>query len=151
MKIPALIIIMWFLVLTGFGQSALKGVVTSKGEPVPFANVLVEGTTHGTSTNEDGEFVLEHPTGKIMLVISGIGYKTLRKEITSTTTNLQLELIESVAELEAVVVTGTMKEVTKMNSPIPVEVFAPSFFLKNPTPNIFEALSLVNGVQPQIN
>lgn len=140
------------LSLTGFGQPAqLKGVVTSKGEPVPFANVLIEGTTIGTSTNENGVFVLEHPTGKITLVISGIGYKTLRKEVTPTTTSLQLELIEDVAELEAVVVTGTMKEVTKMNSPIPVEVFAPSFFLKNPTPNIFEALSLVNGVQPQIN
>jgi outer membrane receptor for ferrienterochelin and colicins len=137
---------------TGFGQTAqLKGVVTSKGEPVPFANVLIEGTTTGTSTTEDGNFVLERPAGKFTLVISGIGYKTLRKEITATTTSVQLELTEDVAELEAVVVTGTMKEVTKMNSPIPVEVFAPSFFLKNPTPNIFEALSLVNGVQPQIN
>lgn len=145
-------IIALLLSLTGFGQPAqLKGVVTSKGEPVPFANVLIEGTTIGTSTNENGVFVLEHPTGKITLVISGIGYKTLRKEVTSTNTGLQLELTEDVAELEAVVVTGTMKEVTKMNSPIPVEVFAPSFFLKNPSPNIFEALSLVNGVQPQIN
>ncbi|MBX2897058.1 MAG: TonB-dependent receptor [Cyclobacteriaceae bacterium] len=151
MKALALIIV-WFATLAGFAQTNLiKGTVTSKGEPVPFANVLVEGTAHGTSTNEDGEFVLEQPAGKITLVISGIGYKTLRKEITSPTTSLQLELTENVAELEAVVVTGTMKEVTKMNSPIPVEVFAPSFFLKNPTPNIFEALSLVNGVQPQIN
>ena len=137
--------------LTGFGQSAqLKGVVTSKGEPVPFANVLIEGTTTGTSTNENGVFVLDRPTGKFTLVISGIGYKTLRKEIT-TDASLSFELTEDVSELEAVVVTGTLKEVTKMNSPIPVEVYAPSFFLKNPTPNIFEALSLVNGVQPQIN
>jgi outer membrane receptor for ferrienterochelin and colicins len=146
------LILFLLISLTGFGQSAqLKGVVTSKGEPVPFANVLIEGTTSGTSTNENGTFVLDRPTGKFTLVISGIGYKTLRKEITATTTSVQLELTEDVAELEAVVVTGTMKEVTKMNSPIPVEVFAPSFFLKNPTPNIFEALSLVNGVQPQIN
>lgn len=86
-----------------------------------------------------------------MLLISGIGYKTLRKEITDLNTHLHIELTEDIAELEAVVVTGTMKEVTKMNSPIPIEVFAPSFFIKNPTPNIFEALSLVNGVQPQIN
>ena len=146
------LILFLLISLTGFGQSAqLKGVVTSKGEPVPFANVLIEGTTSGTSTNENGTFVLDRPTGKFTLVISGIGYKTLRKEITATTTSVQLELTEDVAELEAVVVTGTMKEVTKMNSPIPVEVFAPSFFLKNPTPNIFEALFLVNGVQPQIN
>jgi outer membrane receptor for ferrienterochelin and colicins len=137
--------------LAGFGQT-LRGIVTSKSEPVPFANVLIEGTTIGTSTNENGAFVLEYSSPhKIVLIISGIGYKTLRQEITNPQTELKLELTEAVAELEAVVVTGTMKEVTKMNSPIHVEVFAPSFFIKNPTPNIFEALSLVNGVQPQIN
>jgi len=139
--------------LAGFGQTNLiKGVVTSQGEPVPFANIQIEGTTIGTSTNEHGAFVLEQePNNKIVLIISGIGYKTLRKEIASLSTPLHIELTEDVAELEAVVVTGTMKEVTKMNSPIAIEVFAPSFFIKNPTPNIFEALSLVNGVQPQIN
>ncbi len=152
MKTSTIILVLWFTALVGFTQTNLiKGTVTSKGEPVPFANVLIEGTTTGTSTNENGAFVLERPAGKITLVISGIGYKTLRKEITTTTTTLQLELTEDVAQLEAVVVTGTMKEVTKMNSPIQVDVFAPSFFLKNPTPNIFEALSMVNGVQPQIN
>ena len=144
-------ILIVYSAFAGFSQS-LRGIVTSNGESVPFANVLIEGTSIGTSTNENGEFVLEYPSGqKIVLVVSAIGYKKLRQVITNPQVRLQLELTEDVAELEAVVVTGTMKEVTKMNSPIPVEVFAPSFFIKNPTPNIFEALSLVNGVQPQIN
>lgn len=144
-------ILIVYSAFAGFSQS-LRGIVTSNGESVPFANVLIEGTSIGTSTNENGEFVLEYPSGqKIVLVVSAIGYKKLRQVVTNPQVRLQLELTEDVAELEAVVVTGTMKEVTKMNSPIPVEVFAPSFFMKNPTPNIFEALSLVNGVQPQIN
>lgn len=50
-----------------------------------------------------------------------------------------------------VVVTGTLKEVRKTESPVPVEVFTPAFFRKNPTPNIFDALQQVNGIRPQLN
>lgn len=53
--------------------------------------------------------------------------------------------------LEDVVVTGTMKEVSKINSPVLVEVYTPAFFKKNPTANIFEAMQNINGVRPQIN
>jgi outer membrane receptor for ferrienterochelin and colicins len=156
MKEASILLLLWLSALAGFSQTEeIKGSVFSKGEAVPFANILVEGTLIGTSTNENGAFVLERVTaGKAILVISGIGYKTLRKEVSiepGSNAFIKIELEEDISELEAVVVTGTMKEVTKMNSPIPVEVFAPSFFLKNPTPNIFEALSMVNGVQPQIN
>jgi hypothetical protein len=35
--------------------------------------------------------------------------------------------------MDEVVVTGTMKEVSRMDSPIPVEIFTPQFFKKNPT------------------
>ena len=38
-----------------------------------------------------------------------------------------------------------------MASPIPVEVYSPAYFKKNPSPNIFESLQMVNGVQPQLN
>src|SRR5690606_1009104 len=43
------------------------------------------------------------------------------------------------------------KEISKMDSPIPVEIYTPALFRKNPTPSIFESLSMVNGVQPQLN
>ena len=51
----------------------------------------------------------------------------------------------------AVVVSATMKEVSKDASPIPVEVYTPKFFQKNATPSIFEALTIVNGIRPQLN
>lgn len=53
--------------------------------------------------------------------------------------------------LDDVVVTGTLKSISKTESPIPVEIITPKFFLKNPTPSLFEALSIVNGIQPQLN
>jgi outer membrane receptor for ferrienterochelin and colicins len=53
--------------------------------------------------------------------------------------------------MEQVVITGTMRAVKRSASPVPVEVYTPKFFMKNPTPSIFDALQMVNGVRPQLN
>lgn len=136
-------------------SGSILGTVQSKREPTEFVNAVIVGLQKGASTNDDGKFLIENiPIGTHRLKISGIGYQTKTIEVVITpnsTTHVNVDLQEDISQLEAVVVTGTMKEVSKMNSPIPIEVYTPSFFLKNPTPNIFEALSMVNGVQPQIN
>ena len=54
-------------------------------------------------------------------------------------------------DLNEVVVSGTLKPVKRLESPVPVEVYTPAFFRKNPTPSIFDALQNVNGVRPQLN
>ncbi len=62
-----------------------------------------------------------------------------------------LELKPMGGTLNEVVVTGTMKEVKRSESPVAVEVYSPDFFRKNPSPNIFDGMQLVNGVRPQLN
>ena len=52
---------------------------------------------------------------------------------------------------EEVVISGTLRTVTKLESPVLVEVFNADFFKANPTPSVFEALQGINGVRPQIN
>src|SRR5436189_188629 len=46
------------------------------GQPLPGANVLVKGTTIGTTTDANGEYKLAIPEGSNVLVFSFIGYKT---------------------------------------------------------------------------
>ncbi len=53
--------------------------------------------------------------------------------------------------LDEIVITGTMRAVKRIESPVPVEIYKPAFFRKNPTANVFEALQNVNGVRPQLN
>src|SRR5690606_11434163 len=60
-------------------------------------------------------------------------------------------LTDEDAQLNEVVVTATMKEVSKLESPVPVEVYSANFFKTNPSTSIFDALQNVNGVRPQIN
>lgn len=54
-------------------------------------------------------------------------------------------------DLDEIVITGTMKEVKKSDSPVPIEIYTSKYFKKNPTPSLFDALQLINGVQPQLN
>ncbi|MDO4225691.1 MAG: TonB-dependent receptor, partial [Bergeyella zoohelcum] len=50
-----------------------------------------------------------------------------------------------------VVISGTMKPVMKADSPVPVEIYSGTFFKKNPTPSMFDAMQTINGVRPQLN
>ncbi|MEP6261400.1 MAG: TonB-dependent receptor [Gillisia sp.] len=67
----------------GFAQtSVIKGKVTSGGEPVPFANVYIEGLNLGTTSNENGVYHLFNiPAGTNILMVSAVGYTTVRREI----------------------------------------------------------------------
>ncbi|WP_285010603.1 TonB-dependent receptor plug domain-containing protein [Pedobacter faecalis] len=60
-------------------------------------------------------------------------------------------LTKQADSLNEVVISGTLKPVNRLESPVPVEVYTHGYFKKNPTPNIFEALQNVNGVRPQLN
>lgn len=58
---------------------------------------------------------------------------------------------EKTQNIDDVIITGTIKRVSRSKSPVAVEIYSQKFFQKNPTPNIFEAISMVNGVKPQLN
>jgi outer membrane receptor for ferrienterochelin and colicins len=54
-------------------------------------------------------------------------------------------------ELDEVVVSGTLKAVKRLESPVPVEIITATFLKQNPTANILDALQNVNGLRPQNN
>ena len=60
--------------LAASAQTTIKGVVTDEsGEPLIGAGVMVEGTTIGTMTGIDGDYVLNVPADAVNLVFSFIG------------------------------------------------------------------------------
>ncbi|WP_242203482.1 TonB-dependent receptor [Aestuariivivens insulae] len=144
-----------FLTLSIFqaGAQQLSGKVLTEGDPMPYANVYIKGTSIGTTTDENGNYnITSLKKGNHTIIASFMGYKKQSKiiNITNNNTVLNFNLQES-ESLEQIVVTGTLKAVSRLESPVPVEVYSPTFFKKNPTPNIFEALQNVNGVRPQLN
>lgn len=151
MKYLTLLIII--LSSTSFYAQNVKGKVISNGESLPYVNIYLKGTTKGAISKEDGSYSIANvKAGTYTIVASFTGYRTQKKVITITTENsiVNFDLFESEI-LDEVIVTGTLKAVSRLESPVPVEVYSPTFFKKNPTPNIFDALQNINGVRPQLN
>lgn len=135
----------------------LEGKVTDAGQPMEFANIILAGTDHGTTTDSLGAFQMKGvPSGEYELNVSYLGYETYKEKITlgpDQVRYLEIDMtgLGNATRLEDVVISGTMKEVNRMTSPVPVETYNPVFFRKNPSPNVFTALQNVNGVRPQVN
>jgi outer membrane receptor for ferrienterochelin and colicins len=125
-------------------------VESSSGEALSFSTLFIRSTGEGTTTGEDGNFVLPVTVDSCWVIASYLGYRTdslfWRRGATLT---FRLDPEETI--VDEVVISGTMREVSKSNSPVLVEVFTPQFFRRNPAPNLFSALENINGVRPQIN
>ncbi len=136
-------------------KAEISGKVSADNAPVEFANVYIEGTQLGASADIDGNYSIGNiPPGTYTVTASFLGFETKKHTITLKKNQkavLNFILKEDSATLDEVVISGTMKEVTKLESPVPVEVYRPAFFKSNPTPSIFESLQNVNGVRPQLN
>lgn len=93
-----------FLSIGAFAQQiAVKGhVKDTTGEPVIGANVLVKGTTNGTITDFDGNFMLNVPKDAI-LSVSFVGYKSAEVKAASS---VMVTLEDDSQVLDAVVVIG---------------------------------------------
>lgn len=76
-KVLLMFIVGLFLSVNTFAQQiVVKGIVKdTTGEPIIGANVIVKGTTNGTITDFDGNFLLNANKGDI-IIISFIGYRS---------------------------------------------------------------------------
>jgi len=51
-------------------------------------------------------------------------------------------------DVDEVVITGTLKQVKKSDSPVPITIISSKLFQKNPTSNMLDALYQINGLNP---
>lgn len=92
------------------------GTVTdTSGNPLPYANVMVEGLKIGVLTDDNGAFSINKvPFGKQKIVVSYIGYskrtKTIEINESSTTLKIDFTLQETVENLDEVTVNGKSVE-----------------------------------------
>ncbi len=136
-------------------QASIGGRVFNGNEPLGFANIGILGTTLGVVADEQGKFLIPNlEAGNYTLLVSALGFEKLYQKVTLKTgqallVNIRLEATQNT--LNEVTVTGTMKETTKLNTPVAIEVYSPKFFQKNVSNNLFDALGMINGVQPTMN
>lgn len=102
-------------------NGVVKGkVVTSDGKPAADVPVILQGTSHATTTDGAGSFVLRGvPAGNYQLVISQPGFSSIIKDVTVTagqTLTLEFRLDVSRKELNEVVITGAQNKLVKRSS-----------------------------------
>lgn len=92
----------------------ITGKVTDEGgTELPGVNVLIEGTTVGTVTDRDGNYVINTPSDESVLIFSFIGYVTQRVTVGARAV-IDVSLVSDVTSLDEVVVVGygTQKKAT---------------------------------------
>ena len=117
---------------------SVKGVVLDDQGPVPGASIIIKGTTRGTVTDFDGNFVLNIPKGAT-IVVSFIGYAD--KEIVyKGQPELKINLKEDVTTLQEVQVIayGATKKATVTGALASVKT---DEIMKSPVANVANALS----------
>lgn len=138
--------------VNAMAQLKVSGRVTdAKGaSPLPSVNIAVKGTSSGTVTNVDGNYTLQVPDGKAVLVFSYTGYATQEVTVGSQTT-INITLEEKIGTLNDVVVIG-YGAVKKSDLTGAVTTLKAEQLMDRPVPNISQALQgKVAGVDVNVN
>ncbi len=157
MKKNYLLFLIWVLPIGIFSQTGTVSgiIVDAESHALPFANIFLKGQNNGCVSDTEGVFKMSQiALGNYIVVASAVGFQSFEQAISVKSALqpvlLSIKMLPTDEHLQEVVVTGTMKEVRRSESPAPIEVYQAKFFLKNPTPNLFESLTSVNGVRPQL-
>ncbi|HTY37546.1 MAG TPA: carboxypeptidase-like regulatory domain-containing protein, partial [Bacteroidota bacterium] len=93
-------------------QGRIRGTVSdsANGQPIPYANVTIRGTSLGASTNSSGFYHISAvPPGTYTLMISQVGYRTKEEVVTvreNQITQHDVKLAATVIEKEEMIVVG---------------------------------------------
>ncbi len=113
------VILMFFGSLTSMNAQEISGTVTDESGPLPGVSVIIKGTTTGTTTDFDGNYLINANKGDV-LVFSYVGYDTLEKAVTGAIMNVSLK--SGVALDEVVLVGSRNPSRTAVDTPVPVDV-----------------------------
>ena len=107
-----------------FAQYKVSGTVTDAktGDKLVGANVIVEGTETGTSTDVDGNYTMTIPAGLSSAKVTAryIGFKQASVIVTASGTQ-DFSLAEDVLKMDAVMVTGVAGALTKTKTPFAID------------------------------
>lgn len=125
----------------GYSQRIIKGIVTEEetGEAIIGANIIIEGTSEGTSTNVDGRFSIGLEDENAILLISSIGYKSTTIPVAGKDF-LEIKLEVDVNELKEVVISVGYEKIKKELSVGAVSSISGDELSQLPTTTVDQAL-----------
>lgn len=132
----------------------VKGAILDINDPVSWAYIRDVQTGKTTSINTDGRYTINaEGLNDITLEVFAEGYLSVRKKFTFSDqqdVDYDFRLVQD-NTLDEIVMSANLKASLKSETATAIEVYPASFFEKNLNTNLFQALEMVNGVQPQLN
>jgi len=149
-KYLILILILTFGVSPVYAQTTIEGrVIDQQNAPIPGANVYLEGTYDGNSSDANGNFSFStRKEGLAILKITYIGFTEFRKEILLDGNSIQIDIVlaEAISRMKGVVITaGTFEGGNENKSEIlrPLDIVTTA----GATADISGALNTLPGTQ----
>ena len=137
-------------------QCTVKGVLFDEknGEAIPFANVVLDGTTHGCATDINGFFLINKvPEGKYTLKVKYVGYEEYSEEVTLVKNKIVTKTIHlkpAAQMLKAVEITDSKKEERQMQTQVSVQKITSSQIQQMPsiggTADLAQYMQVLPGV-----
>lgn len=125
------------------------------GEHLPYIDILVKGTTIGTTTDVSGHYFLKNlPVGTLTLEIKSMGYRTIQKNVTvkaGTAIELNFELDPDDVSLDEVVVSANRSETKRRLAPNLVSVVNSKLFETTQATCLAQGLNFQPGVRTEDN
>jgi outer membrane receptor protein involved in Fe transport len=133
--------------LATFAQTSVSGTVKNNttGEVVPAVSVTVKGTNQGTFTDQDGQFTLKVAKLPVTLVFTSIGYDSYETTV-SDATAVEVSFKPNPLLGQEVVVSANRTPQRILESPVTVERMGGSVLKSAATPNYYEAIGNLKGV-----
>ncbi|UAM97835.1 TonB-dependent receptor [Polaribacter litorisediminis] len=138
-----------FSSLAMVSQTTITGTVkdAKTGETLPGANIKISRKSVGTTTDFDGNFVLEvSDTPPFTIEISMLGYKMEEIEITKNNQKVSAVLTENETSLDEIVVSASRTPERIMESPVTIERMDARAIKNTSSPSFYDGLENLKGV-----
>jgi outer membrane receptor for ferrienterochelin and colicins len=132
----------------------ISGIVSSDSETIPYATILVKNGSKATTADENGQYRLEVPLGKIILMAQAKGFRAQEVELNvngNFNQEINFTLLEDVLGLEEIVVSATRNRVERKSAPVIVSSLKPRLLTATQSITVAEGLNFTPGVRVENN
>jgi len=150
MKIKYLVITFLLIFIFPSLSQTVKGKIISGNNNISFANIMIDGTSIGTSSDLRGNFKIENiPLGNQYLIVSAVNMeeKIVFVDVKKGINFIDVVLYPSFFTLDQVVVTGTKTSKKKTDSPVIVNVINSRQLENVQACNLAEGLKFQSGLR----
>lgn len=140
----------------GHGANVVGTVINAKTkEALPYAQVVIKGTTKGTTTDAAGSFQIKDlPAGAYVLEARLVGYASVEERIVlkeGQTRHIDLYMVEQSIDLDGVVVSANRQTTLRKMAPSLVTVLSGDMFVKTNSDNLSQGLRFQPGLRVEDN